>query len=254
MLQNPSHSLPTSAISRRQSNRASRPNSTVDLPVSILFTKVNPKPHVSHIKSLGGFIVDTPQLGTILICDTALRTFKFLYAIIKGIPIVTSKWLDASYKAGTFVPVNSFLLTDIEAEKRFQFSLKRSLGKIYKHLKIFFFFFKLAIIQNRFQFSFAEISRKIKLFEKYKFMATPNSQPVPNEIAELVRCGGGEFLFNPPDKFEINDCVVLITEKDDNRHWRKYQRMYDNIRIVSSEGFMQSILQQKINFKNYMLR
>lgn len=85
-------------------------------------------------------------------------------------------------------------------------------------------------------------------------MATPNSQPVPNEIAELVRCGGGEFLFNPPDKFAFSDRVVLITEKDDNRLWRKYQRMYDDIRIVSSEGFMQSILQQQINFKYYTLR
>lgn len=131
ILQNPSHSLPTSALSRRQSNRAGRPNSTVDSPVNILFTKINPKPYVHDIKSLGGFIVDTPQLGTILICDTTIRTFKFLYAIIKGIPIVTSKWLDASRKAATFVPLDSFLLTDIEAEKRFHFSLKQSLGKIY---------------------------------------------------------------------------------------------------------------------------
>lgn len=85
-------------------------------------------------------------------------------------------------------------------------------------------------------------------------MATPNSQPVPNEIAELVRCGGGEFLFNPPAKFESNDRVVLVTEKDDNRLWRKYQRMYGDIMIVSSDGFMQSILQQKVNFKHFMLR
>lgn len=85
-------------------------------------------------------------------------------------------------------------------------------------------------------------------------MATPNSQPVPNEIDELVQCGGGEFLFNPPDKFEPNDRVVLVTEKCDNRLWRKYQRMYGGIMIVSSEGFMQCVLQQKTNFKHYILR
>lgn len=85
-------------------------------------------------------------------------------------------------------------------------------------------------------------------------MATLNSEPVPNEIAELVRCGGGEFLFNPPDKFKPNDRVVLVTENADNRLWRKYQRMYGDIMIVRSEGFMQSILQQKINFKHYILK
>lgn len=96
---------------------------------SILFTKVNPQPYINLIKDLGGSIVDTPQLGNILICDKISRTFKFLYALAKGIPIVTSRWLDASAKNGEFAPTEPYLTTDSVAEKRFNFSLRKSLGK-----------------------------------------------------------------------------------------------------------------------------
>lgn len=88
------------------------------------------------LKHLGGFIVDTPQLGSVLVCDQVFRTFKFLYAICRGIPIVTSKWLDASNEMGTLLPFDTFLLIDEKAEKRFHFNLKKSLGKHYSEKNV----------------------------------------------------------------------------------------------------------------------
>lgn len=99
---------------------------------AILFTKVNSAPYAKPIQDLGGYVVDTPQLGDVLICDKISRTFKFLYAISKGIPIVTSQWLDASIKSGVFVPTDPYLVADKISEKRFHFSLKQSLGNLFK--------------------------------------------------------------------------------------------------------------------------
>lgn len=113
---------------RRSDRKSSR--------LAILFTKVNPVPYAKGIEQLGGFIVDTPQLGGVLICDKISRTFKFLYALSKGLPIVSSQWLDISIKTGAFQSPESFLLDDKIAEKRFHFNLRKSLGKLFNSISI----------------------------------------------------------------------------------------------------------------------
>lgn len=117
-----------SSMKRRSSDR---PSTRYSSRPSILFTKVNSAPYANMIQNLGGCIVDTPQLGTVLICDKISRTFKFLYALSKGIPIVSSHWLDASGQRGEFEPTDPYLVVDKNSEKRFRFSLKRSLGKLH---------------------------------------------------------------------------------------------------------------------------
>lgn len=111
---------------RRLSNRNSSRKSSK---LCILFTKVNPTPYTSIIENLGGFIVDTPQFGNVLVCDRISRTFKFLYCLAKGIPVVTPNWLSKSAEYGQFQPTDLYLISDKTAEKRFNFNLKKSLGK-----------------------------------------------------------------------------------------------------------------------------
>lgn len=129
----PSDNSSLEHIKRRNSERIS---SRKFIRRAILFTKVNSAPYAKSIQDLGGYIVDTPQLGDVLICDKISRTFKFLYALSKGIPIVTSQWLDMSIKNGTFVDYDPHLVVDKTSEKRFHFNLKNSLGNL---LKIFYF-------------------------------------------------------------------------------------------------------------------
>ncbi|XP_031631860.1 uncharacterized protein LOC116346097 [Contarinia nasturtii] len=211
--------LPTN---RRNSERVSTRNSTRQ---AILFTLVNPAPYTTVIPKLGGCIVDTVQLGTVLICDRVGRTFKFLYAMSKGIPIVSSRWLDVSAKNGEFEPTNSYLLVDKNSEKRYQFNLKKSL----------------------------EIARHTPLFKNYHIFATHNVQPTKEEIAEIVECCGGKFADNPDKKRKPNTVAVLISNKKDSKMWNAYRKAHPDVQIVSSEGFMQSILKQKITFPDYLL-
>lgn len=116
-------------MKRRPSDRQSARSSVGSAIHQILFTKVNSAPYMNAIQKLGGAVVDTPQLGTVLICDKISRTFKFLYALSKGIPIVTPRWLDASAKCGAFEPTDPYIVSDANSEKRFRFSLRKSLGK-----------------------------------------------------------------------------------------------------------------------------
>lgn len=111
-----------------------RPNRSTNhqTPLKILFTKVDPvisKPFAQIIQKLGGCSIETPQIGDVLICDKVYRTFKFLFALCKGIPIVRSKWLEVSNKNGAFEPTEPYLLIDYDAEKRFNFTLKESIGR-----------------------------------------------------------------------------------------------------------------------------
>lgn len=104
-----------------------------------------------------------------------------------------------------------------------------------------------------FVYSKTEIARERKLFENYLILATPNAQPTPNEIAEIVACAGGEFSFNPKFQRKSNKKIVLVTDKRDRKLWGDYRRFYADIEIVSSEGFMQSVVRQKITFASYLM-
>lgn len=116
--------LPTTS-NRRYSERFSTRKT---VPFAVLFTQVKPAPYTDIIQQLGGCVVDKPQLGSVLICNEISRTFKFLFALARGIPIVTSKWLEQSAATSAFVSTEPFLTIDKKAEKRFKFSLKKSLG------------------------------------------------------------------------------------------------------------------------------
>lgn len=126
----------TFASKRRHSDRHSARKSH-SARLCILFTKVNPAPYTKIIENLGGSIVDTPQFGHVLICDSVSRTFKFLYCLAKGLPIVTPTWLSKSSERGYFQPTDSYLIVDHNAEKRFNFNLKISLGKHFNFISDF---------------------------------------------------------------------------------------------------------------------
>lgn len=125
------HITQTNNTNSNLNRRSSKTAIEQHKPPNILVTKIDSamSQQFTHIiKQLGGFLIDTPQIGDILICDKVYRTFKFLFAVCKGIPIVRSTWLEMSHKNGKFEPTDPYLLTDFDAEKRFNFSLKKSIG------------------------------------------------------------------------------------------------------------------------------
>lgn len=89
----------------------------------------------------------------VLVTDKVRRTYKFLCALAKGIPIVTIDWLRDSESAEQFLDWESYILKDPAAEAKFGFRLRKSLDK----------------------------AKEKKLLDGYTIILTPNVAPPPIE-------------------------------------------------------------------------
>lgn len=53
---------------------------------------------------LGGVNKDEYKDGTVLVHSASSRTYKFMCAIVRCIPIVSIEWIEKSDEAGRFLP------------------------------------------------------------------------------------------------------------------------------------------------------
>lgn len=77
-------------------------------------------------------------------------------------------------------------------------------------------------------------------------------QPATDEIAEIVECSGGKF--GDSVKRRSNTIAILVSHKKDCKLWPKYQKSHPDIKIVSSEWFMECVVKQTtIDFTRHIL-
>ncbi|EFN85476.1 Mediator of DNA damage checkpoint protein 1 [Harpegnathos saltator] len=95
----------------------------------ILFTGIAEDKYSKIVKMLGGCKMESVNMCTILVTDKVRRTYKFLCALGKGIPIVSIDWLHESESAAQFLDWENYILKDPAAEARFGFRLRKSLDK-----------------------------------------------------------------------------------------------------------------------------
>lgn len=86
--------------------------------------------------------------------DKGNRTFKFLVTMARGIPVVTSSWLESINEAQEITTMSKNFFKDESFEKRHKFSLIKTI----------------------------ELARKQKLFKEYSFLMTPNIRPQRDEM------------------------------------------------------------------------
>jgi hypothetical protein len=55
------------------------------------------------ITSLGGHITTDPKECTHLITNKIIKSCKFLSCVSRGVPILSERWLDESYRAKMFL-------------------------------------------------------------------------------------------------------------------------------------------------------
>ncbi|KAI4811699.1 hypothetical protein KUCAC02_014576 [Chaenocephalus aceratus] len=105
-----------------------------------------------------------------LVTDKVRRTVKFLCAVAKGVPIVTTHWLEKSCKAGSFLSPNAFAVQDPEQENRFSFCLQESL----------------------------RIASSQPLLQGYHIHVTESVQPEPVQMKDIIFCSGATLLPKMP--------------------------------------------------------
>ncbi|XP_053682968.1 mediator of DNA damage checkpoint protein 1-like isoform X2 [Sabethes cyaneus] len=203
--------------STRKSSRAVKPR--------MMFTKMSPEPYKRMITRAGGFIVDMPELASMLVSDRVYRTYKFLCAIARGIPIVDHSYLEQVEKKRDFVDPWAYILQDHEMERRFKFNLKKSLS----------------------------LARDAKIFEGYSVIVTASTKPPPEELQLIVTSAGGRVIKFPSQQPKHADKLFAVSDQQDKAVWPKLQERYPQIEIISTEGLMLSVMQHYKNFRNYRL-
>ncbi|XP_058178525.1 mediator of DNA damage checkpoint protein 1-like [Anopheles ziemanni] len=200
--------------------RANRPK--------LIFTRMSPEPYRKCIARAGGKVVDIPELANVLVTDRIFRTYKFLCAVAKGIPIVGQSYLDALQAAQEHdEPVDPWehILCDEISEKRYKFRLRDSLLK----------------------------ARGNKLFQDYTVFVTSNTQPPPLELYLILSCAGATPMKHLSQPVKQSGKMFIISDPADAASWPKYREKYPNIDVVSTEGFMLSIMQHSISLKKHRL-
>ncbi|GJJ74077.1 hypothetical protein EMPS_06435 [Entomortierella parvispora] len=84
------------------------------------------KRYADIVVRLGGVNKDDYREGTILVHSASSRTYKFMCAIVRCIPIVSLDWIEKSGDIGRFLPWEDFAFYDEAMEKAYNFNLQNT--------------------------------------------------------------------------------------------------------------------------------
>ncbi|KYM93603.1 Mediator of DNA damage checkpoint protein 1 [Cyphomyrmex costatus] len=191
---------------------------------NVLFTGIM-EDYSEIVNTLGGSKVEDPAECTILVTDKVRRTYKFLCALAKGIPIVTIDWLRESETAKRFLNWENYILKDPAAETKFGFRLRKSLNR----------------------------AKEKKMLDGYIVVLTPNVEPPPiKELKVIVSSCGGKALLRPPTKWP--EKAVVLSREEDLRNAKKFLvKAPKTVTVQSTEFILTGILRQEIDFVKYKL-
>ncbi|KAK2910066.1 mediator of DNA damage checkpoint protein 1 [Channa argus] len=187
----------------------------------VLFTGVVDEAGERVLARLGGSMAKGVADMNCLVTDKVRRTVKFLCAVAKGIPIVTTHWLEKSGKAGSFLPPDAFVVKDPEQEKKFSFSLQDSL----------------------------RTASSQPLLQGYEIHITKSVKPEPVQMKDIISCSGATFLPRMPSSHKPQT-VVISCEED---RLLCGPAVSASLPVFTAEFVLTGILQQKLDFQSYTL-
>ncbi|TDH11620.1 hypothetical protein EPR50_G00062670 [Perca flavescens] len=187
----------------------------------VLFTGVVDEVGERVLARLGGSMAKGVADMNCLVTDKVRRTVKFLCAVAKGVPIVTTHWLEKSGKAGSFLSPNAFVVKDLEQEKKFNFCLQESL----------------------------RIASSQSLLQGYEIHVTKSVKPEPVHMKDIISCSGAAFLPKMPSSHKPQT-VVISCEED----WLLCTpALSASLPVVTAEFILTGILQQKVDLQTHTL-
>uniref|UniRef100_A0A8D0AIX4 Mediator of DNA damage checkpoint protein 1 n=1 Tax=Sander lucioperca TaxID=283035 RepID=A0A8D0AIX4_SANLU len=187
----------------------------------VLFTGVVDEVGERVLARLGGSMAKGVADMNCLVTDKVRRTVKFLCAVAKGVPIVTTHWLEKSGKAGSFLSPNDFVVKDLEQEKKFNFCLQESL----------------------------RIASSQSLLQGYEIHVTKSVKPEPVHMKDIISCSGATFLPKLPSSHKPQT-VVISCEED----WLLCSpALSASLPVVTAEFILTGILQQKVDLQTHTL-
>ncbi|KAM4568133.1 mediator of DNA damage checkpoint protein 1 [Fundulus diaphanus] len=187
----------------------------------VLFTGVVDESGERVLAQLGGAMAKGVTDMNCLVTDKVRRTVKFLCAVAKGVPVVTTQWLEKSGKAGSFLSPCGFVVKDPEQEKKFGFSLQESL----------------------------RTASSQPLLQGYEIHVTKSVKPEPVHMKDIITCSGATFLPKMPTVHKPR--AVVISCQEDLRLCGPATSA--SLPVVTAEFILTGILQQKVDFQAHAL-
>lgn len=173
------------------------------------------------LSRLGGSIAKDVADMNCLVTDKVRRTVKFLCAVAKGIPIVTTQWLEKSGKAGKILSPDAYSVKDREQENKFNFNLQDSLRTASKQL----------------------------LLQGYEIHVTKSVKPEPVHMKDIITSSGAAFLTKMPSSNKAK--TVVISCEDDLSLCAP--ALSCSVPVVTAEFILTGILQQKVDLETHKL-
>uniref|UniRef100_A0A1B6CKX6 PAX-interacting protein 1 n=1 Tax=Clastoptera arizonana TaxID=38151 RepID=A0A1B6CKX6_9HEMI len=151
---------------------------------SVSFSDIQPSKYETLVHNCGGVVTTNVTKCFVLVAVKIRRTFKILYCIGKGIPIVSKYWLQQSEEAGEFLDPWNYILKDDEGgEARFSFNLEATL--------------KSAI--------------KKPFLSGYSFYITPSISS-QDDLRRIIKCCGGRNLIVRPNSWPSKAVIISCVE------------------------------------------
>ncbi|XP_062321699.1 mediator of DNA damage checkpoint protein 1 isoform X2 [Osmerus eperlanus] len=189
--------------------------------VKVLFTGLVDEVGERVVSRLGGSMARGVADMTHLVTDKVRRTVKFLCAMARGVPVVTTDWLHKSGKAGSFLCPDGFLVKDAEQEKKFSFCLQDSLR---------------AASQQR-------------LLQGYEIHVTRSVKPEPAQMKDIISCSGAHFLPKMPSAHKPQTVVVSCGEDQA----LCAPALAASLPLLSAEFLLTGVLQQTVDLQAHAL-
>ncbi|KAJ7985614.1 hypothetical protein DPEC_G00353900 [Dallia pectoralis] len=187
----------------------------------VLFTGLVDEEGEEVVFHLGGSLAKGVSDMTHLVTDKVRRTVKFLCAVARGVPIITTDWLDKCGKAGSFLSTDRFLVKDRDQERKFSFCLEESL--------------KAASTQQ--------------LLQGYQVHVTRSVQPEPAQMKDIITCSGARFLSKMPSVEKPHTVVISCVED-----WPLCApALSASLPVVTAEFLLTGILQQRVDLLTHIL-
>ncbi|XP_036789539.1 mediator of DNA damage checkpoint protein 1 [Oncorhynchus mykiss] len=189
----------------------------------VLFTGVVDEEGGKVVSCLGGSLAKGVADMTHLVTDRVRRTVKFLCAVARGMPVVTTDWLDKCGKVGHFLPTDRYLVKDREQENKFSFCLEESL--------------RTASTQP--------------LLQGYEVHVTRSVLPEPAQMKDIIICSGARYLSTMPSTQKAQARTLVISCGED---WSLCApALSASLPVLSAEFLLTGILQQRVDLVTHVL-
>ncbi|XP_063828817.1 extracellular matrix-binding protein ebh-like [Ostrinia nubilalis] len=180
----------------------------------VLFTAFPSEEVKAKLENLGAVVVSDVSACSVVLTLSIRRTFKLLCAVGLGRPVVGPDWVQACVDSGAIVDPWLYILKDEVAEKRFQFSLQKTLVGSRNFLKGF------------------------------NLSSTPKVMPCTEEMKLIVECSGGTWKEQGPQ-------WICVSCNADKALWPALRR--SGATIVSTEFILGGVLRQRADITNNKL-